>query len=102
MAEDKWFKLYNDEMDDIPARIEQMKSKYWKDVGILIAFAVVGSVVMAFGPAIQLTAMGCFIAVTGVVGMFALATMYHAQLCLYRAIKEIRKTREDAGPVSVD
>jgi len=36
-------------------------------------------------------------AVTGMVGVFALATMYHTQLCLYRAVKEIRKCNKDSG-----
>ena len=97
MVKDKWYRIVHDEIDDIPMRVEQMKSKYWQQSSILIACTVVGSVSMGFGRANGVVAVGCFLAVTGMVGIFALATMYHTQLCLYRAIKEMRKNKEDPG-----
>jgi hypothetical protein len=36
-------------------------------------------------------AIGCFAAVTGVVGYMALVVVFHIQQCLYRAIDEMRK-----------
>lgn len=74
-----------------------MKSKYWQQAGIFLAFTIVGSFVMGFGKVNGIVAVGCFLAVTGMVGVFALATMYHTQLCLYRAIKETRKSKENPG-----
>ena len=97
MAKDKWYRIVDDEIDDIPMRVEQMKSKYWQQSLILIACTVVGSVIMGFGKANGVVAVGCFLAVTGMVGIFALSTMCHTQLCLYRAIKEMRRNKENSG-----
>ena len=97
MAEDKWLKIVNDEIDDIPMRVERMKSKYWQQASMFLVCTVLGSAVMGFGKANGIVAVGCFVAVTGMVGVFALATMCHVQLCLYRAIKEMRKNRESPG-----
>ena len=97
MAEDKWHKIVNDEIDDIPMRVEQLKSEYWQKAWIFIVCTIVGSAVMGFGKVNGIVAVGCFLAVTGMVGIFALATMCHTQLCLYRAIREIRKNKERSG-----
>jgi hypothetical protein len=96
MAEDKWFKIVNDEIDDIPSRVEQVKSKYWQQVSIFLVCTIVGSAIMKFGKANGIVAVGCFLAVTGMVGVFALATMCHTQLSLYQAIKEIRKNKDNS------
>lgn len=97
MAEDKWYEIINDEIDDIPMRVEQVKSKYWQKAWVFIVCTIVGSAIMGLGRSNGIVAVGCFLAVTGMVGIFALATMSHAQLCLYRAIKEIRKNTESTG-----
>ena len=97
MVKDKWYRIVHDEIDDIPMRVEQMKSKYWQQSLMLIVCTIVGSAIMGFGRANGVVAVGCFLAVTGMVGMFALSTMCHTQLCLYRAIKEMRKNKEDPG-----
>jgi hypothetical protein len=97
MAEDKWFRIVNDEIDDIPMRVEQMKTKYWQQAWIFMACTIIGSAIMGFGKVTGIIAVGCFMAVTGMVAIFALATMYNAQLCLYRMIKEIRKNKETSG-----
>ena len=93
MAVDKWYAIVNDEIDDIPTRVEQLKSKYWKQAWIFLTCTIIGSAIMGFGKVTGLIAIGCFLAVTSMVGIFALAIMYHTQLCLYRAIKEIRMNK---------
>ena len=97
MAEDKWYEIVNDEIDDIPIRVEQTKTKYWQKTWLFIVFTIIGSAMMIFGKAAGLVAVGCFLAVTGMVGVFALATMSHTQLCLYRVIKEIRMNTDKPG-----
>ncbi|HIJ64936.1 MAG TPA: hypothetical protein HPP77_03215 [Candidatus Hydrogenedentes bacterium] len=96
MAEDKWYKIVNDDMDDIPMRVEQTKAEYWQKAWIFMVCTIIGAAIMGFAKATGLIAVGCFLAVTGMVGVFALATMSHMQLCLYRAIKEIRKSKDDS------
>ena len=91
MEEDRWYKIVNDELEDIPMRVEQLKSKYWQQAWIFIVCTIAGSAIMGFGKVTGIIAVGCFLAVAGIIGIFALATMYHTQLCLYRAIKEIRR-----------
>ena len=95
MAEDRWFKIINDNIDDIPRRVEQLKSEYWRKASLFMVLVIVGSATMGVAKANGLVAIGCFVAVTGILGILALATMCHTQLCLYRLIKEMRKQEED-------
>ena len=97
MAEDRWYEIVNDGIDDIPMCVEQTKSRYWQKAWVFLVCTVVGSAIMGFGRANGIVAVGCFLAVTGMVGVYALAIMSHTQLCLYRAIKEIRMTTRDLG-----
>lgn len=91
MAEDRWFKIMNDNVDDIPSRVEQLRSEYWQKASLFMILVVVGSTTMGIAKVNGLVAIGCFVAVTGILGILALATMCHTQLCLYRLIKEMRK-----------
>lgn len=100
MAEDKWYEIINDEMEDIPLRVERMKSRYWRQAALFMAFSVTGGALMGFGKAGGLIATGCFLAVTGVLGLFITGNICHTQLCLYRAIKEIRKQKENSAKSS--
>ncbi|NOZ87519.1 MAG: hypothetical protein GXP49_14885 [Deltaproteobacteria bacterium] len=90
MAKDKWFEIVDDSMDDIPKRVEQLRSSYWKKAVLLMVLVVIGSLVMGVGKASGIVAIGCFIGVSGILGILAMATMCHTQLCMYRTIKEIR------------
>lgn len=90
MAEDKWFKIINDDIDDIPVSVEKLKSKYWQKSLLFIILVVIGSILMGVGRSNGLVALGCFLAISGIGNILAEATMCHNQLCLYRLIKEIR------------
>ena len=91
MAEGRWFRLLDDKLDDIPARIEQLKTSYRQRTTIFFVLIVVGLLVIGWAGSNDLIAIGCFIAVTSIVGVMALSTMCHTQLCLYRAITEMRQ-----------
>ncbi len=95
MAEDKWMTLVNDDLEDIPRKVEALKAGYWRKAPVFMMCTILGSVLMGIGHLHQLVAVGCFMAVTGMVGVFALATMDHQTLCLYRAVLEIRKNTRD-------
>jgi|GEM_PF-3739563 len=97
MPEDKWFRLINDDIADIPTCVVKMKSAYWRKSIIFIVLVAVGAAIMAGARAGGYAAFGCFVAITGVAGMMALATMCHSQLCLYRAIKELRELANPTG-----
>ncbi len=94
MAEDKWYEIVNDDIGDIALCVEKTKSQYWQKAWIMLACTIAGSAVMGLGKANGIIAVGCFLAASGMVGVFALATMSHAQLCLDRAIKEIRQGKD--------
>ena len=94
MAIDRWHKIINDEISDIPKCVEELKSTYWKKASLFLIFVIAGSATMGFGRANGIVAIGCFLAVTGIVGILAEATTCHTQLCLYRLIKEMRTNRE--------
>jgi len=96
MPEDKWFRLVNDDIADIPARVYELKSEYWRKSSLFLIFTIVGSAAMGFARGSSLAALGCFMAVTGIIGIMALATMSHTQLCLYRALKEFRQMSKPA------
>lgn len=49
MAEDKWFKIINDDIDDIPVSVEKLKSKYWQKSLLFIILVVIGSILMGVG-----------------------------------------------------
>ena len=91
MAEDRWFWIINDNLDDIPGRVRQLKSVFWRKASLLMVLVIIGSATMGAAKTNGLVAMGCFFAVTGILGILAFAIMSHAQLCLYRLIREIRK-----------
>jgi hypothetical protein len=95
MAEDRWFKIINDEIDDISKRVEQLKSEYWRKASLFMVLVIAGCATMGVAKANGIVAIGCFVAVTGILGILALATMCHIQLCLYRLIKEMRNQEED-------
>ena len=97
MPEDKWFRLINDEIADIPAGVQQLKSEYWKKSILFIILILAGSTAMGVARGSGQATLGCFVAVTGIVGIMALATMCHTQLCLYRALKEFRQMRTTTG-----
>ena len=94
MAEDRWFMLINDDIEDIPKHVEQLKSEYWRKASLFMILVVVGSATMGVAKANGLVAIGCFVAVTGILGILTLAIMCHSQICLYRLIKEMRKQKE--------
>jgi hypothetical protein len=98
MAEDRWFRLLDDKLDDIPARIEQLKTSYRQRTTIFFMLMAVGLLVVGWAGSNDLIAIGCFIAVTGIVGVMALSTMCHTQLCLYRAIREMRQLTSNPKP----
>lgn len=87
--------IINDNIDDIPRRVEQLKSEYWRKAAMYMVLVIAGSAAMGVAKANGLVAIGCFVAVTGMLGILAWATMCHTQLCLYRLIKEVRKQKED-------
>lgn len=91
MTEDKWFRLINDDLIDIPARVQQLKTAYWKKSALFIVLVVIGSATMGVASNSGPAAVGCFLAVTGIIGIMTLATMSHTELCLYRALKEVRQ-----------
>jgi uncharacterized membrane protein len=88
MAEDKWYSIINDELDDIPARVEKMK-KTWKRFMIMFfVIIVVGFALMSLP---NCSAWGCFVALSAIVLLCVLAVAGHNQLCMYRVILEMRK-----------
>ena len=90
MNKDKWYSLINEPLEDIPSCVEKLKSAFfWKIIPFLL-LTVVGCGMIGFGSPHGIVVLGCFLAVSGVVGMLALATMCHVQLCLYRVIKELQ------------
>ena len=95
MVDDKWYKIINDKIDDIPKRVEQLKSEYWRKASLFMVLVIAGSTTMGVAKATGVVAIGCFVSVTGILGILAMATMCHTQLCLYRLIKEMRKQEEN-------
>ncbi len=96
MKEDKWFRLVNDEIDDIPARVYRLKSEYWKKSVMFLVLTVCGSAMMGTARSCGFAAIGGFMATAGIVAIMALATMCHTELCLYRALKEFRQGNKPA------
>jgi len=97
MSKDKWFALINDEMEDIPARIEKIKSWYWKRAIPFALLTAFGGTTMGVFHNSGAASIGCFMAVSGVVGFMAIATMCHSQLCMYRTVIEIRKIMNETA-----
>jgi len=93
MLKDRWFEIINDEIDDIPKHVVQLKSKYWQTTSLFLIVVIAGSAIMGIGKANGIIAVGCFCAITGILGILSQAIMCHTQLCLYRFIKEIRKLK---------
>ena len=94
MTEDKWMRIINDKLEDIPEQVESMKAKYWQRFVFFIVFIFGGAAMMVGGADNGIKALGCFLAVTGVVGQYTVASMYQTQLCFYRIILEIRNSKE--------
>lgn len=88
---DKWFRLYHDEISEIPAHIQEMKTGYWKKSVVFVILTAAGSIAMGTSNSLGPSLLGCFLAMAGVTGLMSLATMCHSQLCLCRLLKEIRK-----------
>jgi len=91
MVGDKWSSLIHDELDDLEGRAKQIRARYWQRAVVFIVFIVGGAVLMLTSSVHSRIVLGCFLAVTGVVGQCAMATMAHAELCLYRTVIELRK-----------
>ena len=100
MVKDKWYQIVNDDIDDIPLRVEQLKSEYWRIAWPLMFVVVLGTSIMGVANTSGIIAIGCFMSITGMLGILAMAIMSHHQLCLYRLVKEIRN--QDSIPESVD
>ncbi|MBN1384475.1 MAG: hypothetical protein JW983_06340 [Elusimicrobia bacterium] len=94
MTEDKWFRIINDKMEDIPARVKKMKSKYWKINSVFIGLIILGTIITGNCQDTISCFLAIVLAVTGIAGIMAVATMCHSQLCLYRTIMEIRKQED--------
>jgi len=97
MKEDKWFRLINDDIADIPARVHELKAEYCKKLILFALLIVGGSLTMGVAQSTGAVAIGGFMATTGIVGIMAMATMCHTQLCLYRALKELREMNRPTG-----
>ena len=97
MKEDKWFRLINDDIADIPARVHELKAEYWKKSILFLILILAGSTTMGVSRSSGQAAIGGFMATTGIIGIMALATMSHTQLCLYRALKEFRQMNKPTG-----
>jgi quinol-cytochrome oxidoreductase complex cytochrome b subunit len=90
MSKNKWMSLINDEISDIPGKVDQIKQKFWRVTSLMIIFAVTGGSVMGLATDIRQAALGCFLAVTSVICITSIAIIYFIQICLYKIIKEIR------------
>ncbi len=95
MASDKWLRLLNDDLTDMQASVQKLKAEYWKKSFFLIILVIIGAALMGVAGNANLAAIGCFFAVTGIVGILSLANMCHNELCLYRAIREFRQVHDD-------
>lgn len=51
MAEDRWFMIINDNIDDIPRRVEQLKSMYWRKASLFMVLVILGSATMGVAKA---------------------------------------------------
>jgi membrane associated rhomboid family serine protease len=91
MAQREWFTLIDNELGDLRAESARMNARFWQRAWFLAVLVIGGSLLMGLGTSTSTIAIGCFTAVTGVVGYMALVVIFHIQQCLYRAIDEMRK-----------
>ena len=91
MAQDRWFRLIEDDLDDISVRVAQVKKNFNQRIFIFIVLIIAGTLMMFLGEDYSTVTIGVFVALTGVTGVMAISTMYHNQLCLYRSVIEMRR-----------
>lgn len=89
MENDKWYRLFNDELVDLPQRIEKLKSNCWAMIIPCLFCIALGVFLIGVG----IPSIGFLFTIFGVTGMMAIATMCHSQLCMYRTIKELRSLK---------
>lgn len=91
MAQRAWFTLIDNELSDLRAESARMNARFWQRAWFLAVLVIGGSLLMGLATSTSTIAIGCFMAVTGVVGYMVLVVVFHMQPCLYRAIDETRK-----------
>lgn len=91
MAKDRWFQLVDDRLEDIPSRIQDLKSGYTERLIFFLILIIAGAMHMILKGDNNTFAIGCFISFAGVAGIMTISITAHTQLCLYRGIVEMRQ-----------
>jgi hypothetical protein len=85
--------LLTDELNDIPSRLQQITGTYKIRVLLMLGLIAIGMAVVVAAETASTVAIGLFAALAGLGAILALSVTFHTEICLYRAIEEIRQLK---------